>query len=258
MMQHATKFSFDRLKFILPASLILAFSFVWLEVKSRFIFLGFIFLSCLHGYSSYKEDTISYSSWDYFDVNNRKIASKISDAVDTRCAVFLSNTQVRGYANMLFHRSIFENKSYQDSADLLVSKKACASVYLEGKNIFADLPKYTKAIIRKIDSSTEIIINTEEYDDEFFLTDSQWVRGIARRWAGFFVPSTTKFVNEYKVGRLVILADGEIREIKRAEVLGGYLNIYLSGELLNPEKVGLPSKFFVEDKTRAIQMESRQ
>ncbi len=86
------------------------------------------------------------------------------------------------------------------------------------------------------------------FDDSFFLTDNHWVRGIARGWAGFFVPYTPKFYNEYKVGRIVKFANRETREIIRVKPNGLYLNIYLNGDPLDHEKVGLPTRFVVVDK----------
>lgn len=86
------------------------------------------------------------------------------------------------------------------------------------------------------------------FDDSFFLTDSNWLHGIARRWAGFFVPNTTNFAEKYKKGRFVKFIDGESREIMLADPSGLYLNIYLSGEPLDPEKVGLPTQHIVIDK----------
>lgn len=83
------------------------------------------------------------------------------------------------------------------------------------------------------------------FHDSFFLTDRNWIHGIARRWAGFFVPNTPKFSDEYKVGKLVKFADGETREITQAIPNGLYLNIYLNGDPIDPEKVGLPTKFVV-------------
>jgi hypothetical protein len=81
-------------------------------------------------------------------------------------------------------------------------------------------------------------------DDGFYLTDNNWIRGIARRWAGFIIPNTQKNTDQYLVGRMVKFADGEIREIAGAAPNGLYLQIYLKGDPL-PVKVGLPSSFVV-------------
>ena len=157
MLQHATQFSFDRLKFIFPAALILAFSFARFETKGRAILLVLILISSFHGYKSYKADMSGYSSWGSIDIENRQLVSRISDKVDMECAVFSSNLGVRGYANLLFHRGIYEYKSIQETGDLMTQRKACASVYVEGTWIFPDLQNYTKATITHSDGSTDII-----------------------------------------------------------------------------------------------------
>jgi hypothetical protein len=158
MLQHATQFSYDRLKFVFPAAFILAFLFARSETKGRAILLALILTSSFHGYKSYKADILDYSSWGSIDAENKRLASKISEKVDIECAVFSSNLGVRGYANLLFHRGIYEYKSFHEIPSLLVTRNACASVYVEGTWAFADLQNYTKATIIYSDGSTEIII----------------------------------------------------------------------------------------------------
>jgi len=70
LLQHAAQFSFDRLKFIIPASLILAFSFAQFKTKGRAVLLILIILSCLQGYISYKTNNSAYSSWHSIDAEN--------------------------------------------------------------------------------------------------------------------------------------------------------------------------------------------
>jgi hypothetical protein len=98
-----------------------------------------------------------YSSWGSIDIENRQLVSRISDKVDMKCAVFSSNLGVRGYANLLFHRGIYEYKSIQETGGLMTQRKACASVYVEGTWIFWNLPNYTKATITHSDGSTDIV-----------------------------------------------------------------------------------------------------
>ncbi|MFZ1548350.1 MAG: hypothetical protein WAT12_14845, partial [Candidatus Nitrotoga sp.] len=197
----------------------------------------------------------SYSSWSSIDAENRKLSLRISDNVDARCAVFSSNLNVRGYANLLFHRGIYEHKSIQETTELLAKRNACASVYLYGMKAFPGLPKYTKAIVTHKDGSFAVITNDGEVlqsleviDDSFYLTDTSWSHGVARRWAGFFVPNMKTFSDQYKTGRFVSFLNGEDREITGLITNGKYLNISLSGAPLDPEKVGLPSNFVVIDK----------
>lgn len=96
--------------------------------------------------------------------------------------------------------------------------------------------------------SDDVLHVPPSFDEYFYLTDSNWIHGIARRWAGFFVPNQQKFVDEYKAGRFVKFADGHSREIIRTVPSELYLNIYLNGEPLDPERVGLPARFIVMDK----------
>ena len=56
------------------------------------------------------------------------------------------------------------------------------------------------------------------------------------------------FSDQYKAGRFVSFLNGEDREITGLTKNGKYLNIFLSGAPLDPEKVGLPSNFVVIDK----------
>jgi hypothetical protein len=94
-------------------------------------------------------------------------------------------------------------------------------------------------VVRKLDC-------TREYN-HFFLTDENWVRGIARNWSGFFLPNKKEIAIDYKTGKFVKFANGDIREITQINITGVYLNIHLSGDILIPEKVGLPTSFIVLD-----------
>jgi hypothetical protein len=79
--------------------------------------------------------------------------------------------------------------------------------------------------------------------DPFYLTDANWNRGVARRWAGFFVP---KGAPGYAVGATVRLKNGETRKVTRAQQSGPYLNVYLEGKPLDPLTHGAPPDFVVQ------------
>lgn len=78
---------------------------------------------------------------------------------------------------------------------------------------------------------------------DFFLTDGNWINGIARHWAGFFTHNTEVNRANFKVGNTVILSNGDKRSIVSTKENGPYLNIWVDGEILKPEDVGLPGKF---------------
>jgi hypothetical protein len=104
--------------------------------------------------------------------------------------------------------------------------------------------KIKSALASRILFVNEHVLNAPGLVSEsFFLTDNNWLRGIARNWAGFFLPNTSDFARDFQPGRYVLLGDGSVRKIIRVEFNGPYLNIFLEGEPLDADKVGLPSHF---------------
>jgi hypothetical protein len=82
-------------------------------------------------------------------------------------------------------------------------------------------------------------------DDEnalFYLTDENWVNGIARHWPGFFVPNNPEMIKQYAVGKIIRFADGQERQIVSIEQHEQYLYVFIAGDLLNGEKVGYPKR----------------
>lgn len=84
--------------------------------------------------------------------------------------------------------------------------------------------------------------------ENFYLTDENWDHGVARAWTGFFVPNTHYYSTNFRVNNHVRLLNGEIRKIAKVEADGEYLEIHIEGEILNPEKSGLPSSFVIVEK----------
>ena len=78
-------------------------------------------------------------------------------------------------------------------------------------------------------------------ESEFYLTDENWVNGIARHWAGFFVQNTPAMAKKYAAGNQVILPGGTSRVIERYAEAGSYLQVYLSGAPLDGATIGYPS-----------------
>lgn len=157
MLQHATQFSYDRLKFIFPASIVLAISYARFEAKARVILTLLILTACFQGLKSYRSDLENYSRWAQIDHENRRLVQNINQEVDLQCAVLASNSGVRGYANLILHRGIFEYKTFQQAEELGRERNSCAVVYLEGSGAFSDLPRYYRAIIKRNNGSIEVI-----------------------------------------------------------------------------------------------------
>jgi len=73
------------------------------------------------------------------------------------------------------------------------------------------------------------------------LTDVNWINGVGRSWAGFFVNNATENIERYHIGNKVRFINGDIREITQIIKSESFINIYLNGIPLDGEKVGYPN-----------------
>jgi hypothetical protein len=76
---------------------------------------------------------------------------------------------------------------------------------------------------------------------------SPWDRGISTDKAAFFVFKNKQTLNDFKVGNLVKLKNNDIRIITGRGGSSYFLEVFLDGEKLDPDKVGVPSEFRVLD-----------
>jgi hypothetical protein len=72
------------------------------------------------------------------------------------------------------------------------------------------------------------------------LTDQTWINGVARNWAGFFLPDTPSNRGIFVTGRILRFDDGHIRTIIKQETANGFLNIFLNGPVMDGNMVGYP------------------
>ena len=157
MLQHATEYTFDRLKFIYPAAIIFALCFARSRMIGRALLIIAITVASIQGYKSYRADIASYSNWGVIDKSNHVFSEIVKESTSEKCAVFASNISVRGYANLLFNHGIYELKTPHDAELLLQLRNGCELVYIEGSIAFPGLPKYSRATIRKGDGSIEVV-----------------------------------------------------------------------------------------------------
>ena len=264
MLQYASQFSFDRLKFILPSSIIIALALSHIKYIARIIFIALLLGACFQGYADYKSDLIKFAAWQDIDANNKKIRDSVLTEANADCAVFSTNIAVRGYTNLLFHRGVYEHQPIQSGADLIKLRHACASIFLEGFEAFPDMPQYISATITNSgDASNSVkipsvaVLKTTVDIQSFYLTDDNWERGISRFFSGFFVPNLSSYSSMYVAGKIVQFKNGDTRTILRTEPIGQYLHIYVSGPLLNFAQVGIPSEFVVLDKKKSVTQKAK-
>lgn len=143
-----------------------------------------------------------------------------------------------------FARQEYFTKFQTDSEGLVVANVIAEKFGLDRKDANLGFIKKDGEFIYESPEIYPLLGN----GDSFFLTDENWDRGISRGSAGFFVPNKGKFSAAYKIGRLVEFPDGEVREIVRVDAGDSYLNVYVTGDRLSPDKVGFPSGFSTRDK----------
>lgn len=247
MLQHAVQFSFDRLKFVFPAAIIISLAFARLCRVWRYVLAVSLAFASIHGFSSYQMGLLHSRVWAEIDFRNKLLANSIIKSTNIDCSTLLSNFDVRGYSNLLFNRGIYENKSIEDSKELIKKTQACSAIYLEGRWGFTDLPYYKKAwvILANGDSFSLSHLEIGEVSPYFFFTDSSWQNGVARNWAGFFVPNTEPLREQLTIGSDLIFKNGEVRKIVNVMPSGQYLNVYVDGTPLNPILVGPPPAYIL-------------
>lgn len=147
MLQHATEFSFDRLKFIIPSAIAIALALNDRSFWFRSFVIAATAFACLHGVKSHRSDMARYSDWSHHHQENIGLVERLREHVDFGCATFASNLGVRGYANLLIGRSIYEYKTLDQAHTLNRERGGCASVFLEGSWVFPDLQRYSQSIV---------------------------------------------------------------------------------------------------------------
>ena len=156
MLQHAMEYTFDRLKFIFPAAILFALCFARSKFIGRSLLIISLVAASFQGYKTYRGDITQYFGWGAIDKSNVLLAEKVKSTA-SKCAVFASSISVRGYATLLFNHGIYESMTLQDAEKLVQRRSGCELVYIEGSLALTDLPKYSKATIRKEDGSIEVI-----------------------------------------------------------------------------------------------------
>ncbi|QJI20328.1 MULTISPECIES: hypothetical protein [unclassified Pseudomonas] len=79
----------------------------------------------------------------------------------------------------------------------------------------------------------------------YSITDNNWVNGVNRRVGAFFVQNTLVNMASLNVGGRLLFADGSTRVVDRVEYSQKYINVYLSGGMLDPVVAGSPNKILI-------------
>lgn len=145
LLQHASQFSFDRLKFIVPFAVIFAWGCCRLERKRLYFFVGAFFLAIVQNQISYREHLKDLEDWRVIHSENLEFVKEIESAIEdldpngAHCIKYAANISVRGYMNLTIGQGIYEAR---DLEWLIANREDCIGVYIKAEKIYPDLPHY--------------------------------------------------------------------------------------------------------------------
>ncbi len=176
MLQHAIEYTFDRLKFVyilISVFFILIVTIYNMIKEDKKIFIHFIIailaIIALTNMVQYKKGVNNYIRPNTYYKNNNKFAEYIKENYKKSNSVMCSNTQIRGYMNLLFERGIYEYQTYETAQDLTNKNKKRYLIYVEktggGDNLIIkkitikDLSKNKEKIVTI--SKGKIVVNNQ-------------------------------------------------------------------------------------------------
>ncbi len=253
MLQHAVEYTFDRLKaLVLMTTLLAGFTGV-ARGRVRQLAVALWVLAILGNVAML---WLGQREWDIRGAQARseRVIQAIAQA-DEPCLILANAGGVRGWVNLTLGRGVYEGvEDFDQLAGLMAHKKACAAILLMGGDAGNQIYEWNAAYLLRAGATEARDLLSGEVlplpslapeDTPFALTDGNWLNGVARQGAGFFVRGTSSNVWAYAVGRTLEFADGSVRKIVRSDLSGSYLNVWVEGAPLNGEVVGNPRKLVV-------------
>jgi hypothetical protein len=169
LMENSGEFSYARLKFVVPASMIIAVALAYSHGARRAMLAAAVALACVLGYWTYREDLTFYASWRAIDAKNKAFRDSLKADPEFDCSVLVTKAITRGYGTLLFHRMIFETWAFPNAtsereslSQAIASTSACQGIYLRAKlpnstPPFTNMAEYTGALILTKGGQTRIV-----------------------------------------------------------------------------------------------------
>ncbi|TZG29500.1 hypothetical protein [Sphingomonas montanisoli] len=158
VLQHAVRFSYDRLKFILPLAILIAYA---MTLMGRRIWIAWALLAIAFAQNvwSYQHLLDARSGWAAVDVHNRRFAAAVGARTDLSCATIAMAGPARAYINLLFDRGIREQTHFADFRRVAegTGGAGCGFVHLTAVRFGPDLPRFTQARIWRDGRWSEVV-----------------------------------------------------------------------------------------------------
>ncbi|RVT89318.1 hypothetical protein [Sphingomonas crocodyli] len=158
VIQHAIRFSYDRLKFILPLAILLAYV---MTLLGRRIWIAWALLAVAFAQNvwTYQRLLDAQRGWAAVDAANRRFANAVGARAELPCAMIAMAGPVRAYTNLLFDRGISEQTDF--AAFRPVAERTpgggCGFVHLSAVRFGPDLPRFTRAYIWRDGRWSEVV-----------------------------------------------------------------------------------------------------
>ncbi|KPC50400.1 hypothetical protein [Amantichitinum ursilacus] len=158
MLQHAVMYTYDRMKLVTALALVIALVLARLiQYRARWplaLLSALVVLGAAQNLRQFNKLKAPMAAWPQVAQANAQLKQQIAQAVPLDCAVLGTNNRVRGYLNMLFDRSIYEN---QPSADAFFQTAAgvknCGAVFIQSSMDFTDLNTLNYALVKGPDGN---------------------------------------------------------------------------------------------------------
>ena len=157
MLQHATQYTFDRLKFvyILITVFFIILSTINLCNKENKFFINFIILTLILisvlNIRNYKIGYGNYIKKNNWENQNKILATYIKENFNYSNSIMCNGKNVRGYLNLLFERGIYEGKNYKSAEKITIDHHKQYLVYINVN----DISKIDKVIIKDVNNNLE-------------------------------------------------------------------------------------------------------
>jgi hypothetical protein len=151
ILQHAVQFSFDRMKWIVPIGLAIAFVACEYAGKRATIPVALVAAASVAGLAGYAGQLVGLTDyWSPYAQANKtaKDWTALTLGKQYACATFSSNGSVRGYLNITFKRGINESVPGIDAArGLTATRGGCATVYIVADGGLVDVPSISQVTV---------------------------------------------------------------------------------------------------------------
>lgn len=138
--EHATTFTFDRLKDVVPVCVAAGFGVAVLARRRILVAALALLCGTVLSVALQLRDESAYSSWHATDLANRTMLREADAIVPFDCARLATSTVTRGYLNLATGRSVQELTTASANDALASGSSACGTVFIDAAPAFTDLP----------------------------------------------------------------------------------------------------------------------